>query len=94
MNLESKFEKLDGSKPSLADTVIDWRRYQQSPTGNRNWPSIYSLQWFIRQNRRRLIKANALIKLRGRDYIIPEIFEKEMISIGSFAAHSSLRAKE
>ena len=66
--------------------LMEWREYQKTPTGSAYYPSAYSLQWHIRQNREYLIDCGALIKLRNRDHIVVKPFEDSIITIGLAAA--------
>jgi len=70
--------------------VMDWREYPETPRGKNLFFNIYSLQWHIRKNRKALIECGAIIKLRGRDYLHIELFEKSIIDIGSAEARKSL----
>ena len=71
--------------------LMDWREYQNTPRGKICYPSIYSLQWQIRKHREALIEMGAIIKLRGRDYIIIEPFEESIIELGSAEARKRLK---
>jgi len=71
--------------------LIEWREYQKTSRGAIYYPSIHSLQWHIRKYRQALIECGALIKLRGRDYIHVELFEKSIIDIGSAEAYRRLK---
>ena len=70
--------------------LMDWREYQRTTRGKLYYPSIYSLQWHIRKNRLVLIRCGALLKLRGRDYLVIDLFEKSMIDIGTADARKEL----
>jgi hypothetical protein len=71
--------------------LMDWREYQKTPRGSVYYPSLYSLQWHIRKNRKALIEGGALIKMRGRDYIVIEPFEKSIVRIGSAEAYKKFK---
>jgi hypothetical protein len=45
------------------------------------FPSVSSLEWFVRQNRAELVKASALLKLTGRWFIIPAAFDSVLLAV-------------
>ena len=87
MNTVAKVSEVHQTWPP---EIMDWREYQNTPKGKFYYPSIYSLQWHIRKNRLALIRCGALLKLRGRDYLVIDPFEKSMIEIGSADARKEL----
>ena len=76
----------DGTCP----LILDWREYQKTESGGRYYPSKYSLAWHIRKYRKQLIQSGALIKLRGKDHLIVNLFEDQIIQLGMQEAKKSI----
>jgi hypothetical protein len=55
------------------------------------FPSEQALRWTLRQHRERLIKAGALIRLRGAWHGIEPKFTQELVKIGRADAIAAVR---
>jgi hypothetical protein len=60
-------------------------------THKERFRSEQSLRWWLRQNREPLIRAGALVRLRGAWFAIEPAFSKEMIRIGKREALAAVR---
>jgi hypothetical protein len=58
------------------------------------FPSEQALRWTLRQHRERLIKAGALIRLRGAWHAIEPKFTAELVKIGRADAIAAVREAE
>ena len=74
----------------VSPLVLDWRDYQKTESGGRYYPSKYSLAWHIRKYRKELIHSGALIKLRGKDHLIVNLFEDQILKLGTDEAKRSI----
>jgi hypothetical protein len=50
------------------------------------WPSLHSLRWFIRMQKRQLIEEQALVLIAGRHMIHGQNFLSALVKIGTQAA--------
>jgi hypothetical protein len=46
------------------------------------YPSLQSFDWYLRNNKRELIEAGAVVSLAGRTFIEPGAMERAMLEIG------------
>lgn len=53
------------------------------------FPSPGSLDWFIRRERERLVKAGALRLIAGRWMVVPSAFDRVVLEVGLQAAQGS-----
>jgi hypothetical protein len=58
------------------------------------WPSLSSLQWFIRRNYECLVQRSALVKLNGRKLIVTPLFDAAACEIGCEAIQNDLRGRQ
>ena len=71
--------------------VQNWRDFQKSPEGVRLFPGLESLRWFIRQHGDDLLKAGALIKIRGQWHVVRPEFDQSVIQLMRTKAIASLQ---
>jgi hypothetical protein len=63
-------------------------------THKERFRSEQSLRWWLRRNRERLIKAGALVRLRGAWFALEPAFTREMVKIGREEALAAVREAE
>jgi hypothetical protein len=55
------------------------------------WPSVGSLEWYVRRNFQRLVELGALVKLNGRKLVVAPVFDAAAIELSREAIQRSRR---
>lgn len=69
----------DSSTPNALARIKHWHAYQESRT--ETWATRTQFDWFRRRHCARLVKAGALLVLRGAWHVDPVLFDAEVIDI-------------
>jgi hypothetical protein len=80
------------TQPQLSDLMSPDDYPNSSTDRKRFFPSVYSLQWYIRKNRDALIQHGALLLIAGRYYVQPGSFDACVVQLGSQAAQRRIAA--
>jgi len=65
---------------SIADLQF-WKDWYQTEVGQKLFPSIESLRWFIRTHQQALIDKDALVFFRSRWFLVAPKFEQAVMSL-------------
>lgn len=79
---------MDANTPLSA--IENWSDFQKSPEGSRLFPNREGLRWFLSQNREKLVKAGALVKIRGQLHLVRPEFDNAVITLMREKAMASL----
>lgn len=71
---------MEVNQKSLA-CLQSWREFQKSDDGKRLFPSLGSLEWFLRQHRHELMGLGVILKIRGQWHVVRPEFDKAMIKL-------------
>lgn len=58
-----------------------WKDWHKTDTGQKLFPGIESLRWFIRTHQQALIDRDALVYFRSRWYLISPKFEQAVMAL-------------
>jgi len=78
--------KTQDSAPSSLAEYVDLHTLQQVGEIPRVFPTVASLQWYIRMNRAALIENGALILIANRQRFHPHLFQQAVVEIGRITA--------
>jgi hypothetical protein len=53
------------------------------------FPSVGSLEWFIRKNKKRLLEKRALVRPTGKTLIVSSLFDDVVLEVGTLKIQSS-----
>lgn len=67
--------------PTSLAALQSWREFHETPDGQRLFPGLESLRWFLREHRESLIQARVLCKVRGQWHVIRPDFDQAVINI-------------
>lgn len=68
-------------KSTGLESLVYWREWHKRDEAQRLFPSIHSLEWFMRSNEEALIASGAMLLFRQRwHFVVPEI-ESVMLAI-------------
>jgi hypothetical protein len=72
-----------------AQALIPLSKYQERrPT---LFPSVHSLQWFVRQHRAELVAMGALLIVGGRSTVNESAFDSVVVEVGQRTAAANVR---
>lgn len=77
--------------PKTLQSIESLRDFVKSPDGQRFFPSLESLRWFLRGHREELIKAGALIKVARQVHLVRPEFDDAVIRVCREKARATLR---
>ena len=66
--------------------------FLKTPTGKLFFPSKASLDWYLSKNLDELVRAGAIIYVRGKWHVFPELFNKKILELGARDALKKLAA--
>ncbi|MGE4050350.1 MAG: hypothetical protein AB7F38_04735 [Piscinibacter sp.] len=69
----------DQTSTSSLARIKHWHAYQEARADI--WRTRPAFDWFLRRNRARLVKAGALVMIRGAWHVDPEVFDAEVLAI-------------
>ena len=52
------------------------------------FPSVGSLEWFIRKNKKLLLEKRALVRPTGKTLIVSSLFDEVVLTVGVMNIHS------
>ena len=78
--------------PELAD-AMPWRKFLETPEGQRFFPTDNSLAWFMRGRERLLVDQGALIRVRNQWFIVRPRFVQVALDVFSHNAKSEVQRK-
>lgn len=58
-----------------------WKDWHKTEVGQRLFPGIESLRWFIRSHQTELVELNALVHFRSRWFLIEPNFEQAVMRL-------------
>jgi hypothetical protein len=76
----------NGTQPQLSGLMSPDEYPNSSADRKRLFPSVWSMQWYIRKNRDALIKHRALLLIGGRHYVQAGAFDACILQLGAQAA--------
>ena len=74
------------------NNLINRADFQKSEAGERLFPTMTAIDWFIRVNKARLIEQKAILKLRGQWFLVRPEFDQTVIDIAAEKTRSHIEA--